>query len=296
MTALLALHLAVLLFGGAGLFGKLLALPPTVIVLGRVVFAGLFLGVVLRSGGIGLGPRARGDGPRLVALGVLLAVHWVTFFHAIQLSSVAVGLLTFATFPLFTAFLEPLLLEDERWSWGDAAAAAVAFGGVALVVPALDWGDAFTRGAFWGTVSGFTFAVLSIANRRLVTRYPPILLTFHQVTWAAVALTPVVAVPALTGASLSYRVPTLPEWGLLVLLGVVFTAGAHGLFIRALGEVRARVAAVVATLEPVYGIVLALLILGEVPGMRELMGGGVILAAAGWVSLRTGGGDGGRNP
>ncbi|MEQ9570407.1 MAG: EamA family transporter, partial [Longimicrobiales bacterium] len=117
MPPLLSVHLAVLLFGAAGLFGKLLALPPTVIVLGRVVFASAALGAVLAARGRrGTDRRAGGGGPvwGLAALGLLLAVHWVTFFHAIQVSSVAVGLLTFATFPVFAALLEPLL-PGERF-------------------------------------------------------------------------------------------------------------------------------------------------------------------------------------
>lgn len=277
--ALLALHLAVLLFGAAGLFGKLVALPPTVLVLGRVVFASLFLAAVLRIRGTGMGLQRRGDAAGLVGLGLLLAAHWVTFFHSIQLSTVAVGLLTFSTFPVFTAVLEPLLLK-ESWSWSSLGAALVSLAGVALVVPELDWANTLTRGAFWGVISGLTFALLSVANRGYVRRYPPLVLAFHQDLWAAVALLPFafgLAAP-----------PTVRELGLLLLLGVVFTALAHTLFIRGLREVRARTASVIATLEPVYGIAFAVLLLGEIPGGRTLAGGAVILAVAAWVSLRSG--------
>jgi drug/metabolite transporter (DMT)-like permease len=157
----------------------------------------------------------------------------------------------------------------------------VALAGVALVIPALDWHNAFSRGALWGTISGLTFAGLSIANRGYRARYPALALTFHQALWAILFLLPVV-----TGTDAR---PTARDRGLLVLLGVVFTALAHGLFIGSLRRVRARVASVVATLEPVYGIVLAALLLREFPGGRTLAGGAVIVAAAGWVTLRGGG-------
>lgn len=277
LPSLAALHSSVLLFGAAGLFGKLLDMHPVAIVLGRVVFASLALGVLLRIRGVPLGLDRRRDAAGLVGLGVLLAVHWATFFHSIQLSSVAVGLLTFSTFPVFTAFLEPLLLRD-RWSWGDVAAALVTFAGVALVAPELDWSNDFTRGAAWGVVSGLTFALLSVANRSYVRRYPALVLAFHQDLWAMVALLPLLP---LLGP-----VPDAGDVALLVLLGVVFTAGAHSLFIHGLREVRARTASVIATLEPVYGILFAALLLGEFPGVRTLIGGGVILGAAAWVSLR----------
>lgn len=284
MPPIAALHASVFLFGAAGLFGKLLALPPDVIVLGRVVFASIALGIVAHRAGHSLRRERGEDGPGLTALGVLLAVHWVTFFHAIQLSNVAVGLLTFSTFPVFTAVLEPLLLRDERWSWTDLAAAVVTLVGVALVVPTFEWANAFVRGAFWGTMSGFTFALLSVANRGYVRRYPPLALTFHQTLWAAVALSPLVAWRIASGhvAGVAFGVR---EFALLALLGIAFTALAHGLFISSLRAVRARVASVVATLEPVYGITLALLILREVPAARTVVGGMIILSAAAWVSL-----------
>lgn len=275
--ALLALHLSVLLFGVAGLFGKLVLLPPLIIVLGRVAFASAALGSILFVGRRSLRLRDRRDAFGLVGLGVLLAVHWVTFFHSIQLSNVAIGLLTYSTFPIFTAFLEPLLLR-ERWSWPDGIAAAVTFTGVALVVPELDWANTLTRGAFWGVVSGLTFALLSIANRGFVRRYDPLVLAFHQDFWATLVLLPSIAV--------LNAVPGRGDMLLLLLLGVVFTALAHGLFIRGLRDVRARTASVIATLEPVYGIGFAIVLLGEAPAPRTLLGGVVILGAAGYVTIR----------
>ncbi|MEJ2538469.1 MAG: DMT family transporter [Gemmatimonadota bacterium] len=273
-----ALHLAALLFGAAGLFGELVLLPAPAIVLGRVTVGGVALGLIIRMRGERLVPARGTDLAGFVGLGALLAVHWVTFFHSIQLSSVAVGLVTYSTFPVFTALLEPALLR-ERWRWGDLGAALVTLVGVSLVVPRIDWASDVTRGAFWGVMSGLTFALLAVANRGYRRRYGALALTFHQLVWAAVVLLPLAApqVSRATGRDLV----------LLALLGVVFTALAHGLFVWALEGIRARVASVVATLEPVYGIVLAALILGEMPSGRTLVGGAVILAAAAWVMLRS---------
>jgi hypothetical protein len=93
-AALVALHAAVALFGFAGLFGKWLALSPVAIVLGRTAIAAIALGILrLRS------PRQAPFDVRLVGNGIVLAVHWLSFFAAIQVSTVAVGLLGFASFP-----------------------------------------------------------------------------------------------------------------------------------------------------------------------------------------------------
>src|SRR5512143_446573 len=113
--SLAEIHLAVFLFGFPGLFAKWLAWPPALIVFGRVLFACLALAAVMA-----LGRRAafrvsgRRDAFLLALCGLILAAHWPMFFKSIQVSSVAVGLLSYASFPVFTAFLEPLMAR-ERW-------------------------------------------------------------------------------------------------------------------------------------------------------------------------------------
>src|SRR5215470_4455591 len=104
--SLVALHAAVLLFGFAGLFGKWLALPPVSIVFGRTLVASVALALLLRFlRDRSVTQQGRFDW-RLVAGGAVLAVHWGAFFQAIQTASVAVGLLGFASFPLFVLLLE----------------------------------------------------------------------------------------------------------------------------------------------------------------------------------------------
>ncbi len=77
-----------------------------------------------------------------------------------------------------------------------------------------------------------------------------------------------------------------------MVLGVFCTAVAHALFIQAMRAVRAGVAAIASALEPVYGIALAWLLLGEVPALRTLAGGALILGAVLWATLRPEAGDG----
>jgi drug/metabolite transporter (DMT)-like permease len=269
--SLLEIHLAVFLFGFPGLFGKWLALSPAVIVFGRVVFAALALGAVL-----GLGRRSvRVSPPRdallLVACGLVLAVHWTMFFKSIQVSSVAVGLLAYASFPVFTVFLEPLLLRERRDRRSLACALLCVFG-VALIVPRLDASDAVFQGVLWGLGSGLTFSVLSILNRVLASRHSSLAVAFYQDLFAALFLLPAVAGTAL---AMSAR-----DLALIVVLGIVCTAAAHTLFIDGMRHVRAGTASILSTLEPVYGILLALVFLKESPSLRTVSGGAVILASA----------------
>ena len=238
---LLAIHLAVLLFGLAGLFGKWIVLPATIIVWGRVFFAAISLGFFLWVRRIPVRLHRRSDYPYLLLLGGLLALHWVTFFRSIQLSTVAIGLLTFSTFPIFTAFLEPVFFR-ERLQIGDILLALVTFAGVALVLPSFSLQDALTRGALWGIASGATFAVLSILNRRYVQQYSSLVIAFYQDLAATMALLPFLLIlqPAISGR----------EWGLLVLLGVVYTAVWHTLFIGGRKSGKARTASSIGAVEP----------------------------------------------
>ncbi|GAB4419198.1 MAG: DMT family transporter [Bacteroidia bacterium] len=273
--ALLHIHLAVLLFGVAGLFGQWLALPPVWIVLGRTLFAAGALGLVAAWRRESLWAQGR-DRWWLLALGPLLAFHWVAFFAAIQQAGVAVALLTFSAFPLFTTLLEALALREQlhrRSLW----LSLVILAGVLLIVPPFAVDETTLRGGLWGLASGASFALLALLNRRQVARHSSRKVAFYQNLSGALVLLPLAGQWAV--------VPTLRDGALLLLLGVVFTGLSHTLFIGGMKEVRARTAALIAALEPVYGIFAAWLLLGEVPGLRTLAGGALILGASLAASL-----------
>lgn len=268
-------HVAVLLFGLSGLFGKWLTLHPMIIVFGRVAFAAPFLFILLwiRKETIRLSkPR---DYLVFILLGAILALHWTAFFLAIQLSTVAIGLLTFSTFPVFVTFIEPLLLKST-FRLRDVLIAAVTLFGVALVIPSFNIENQMTIGALWGILSGLTFALLSVLNKKYVAHYSSRVISFYQFSFAGLLLLPMILPlqPYINGRSLA----------LLALLGIVFTGISHTLFINGLKRVRAQTASIIASLEPVYGILATVVLLGEYPGLREILGGAVILSMAFLVS------------
>jgi drug/metabolite transporter (DMT)-like permease len=267
-SGLFDIHVAVLLFGLAGLFGKFLALPAWCIVLGRTGFAAIALGVVLLLTQPNKQPHNAKTMGLFGLLGLILMVHWVTFFHAIQVSSVAVGLLAFSTFPVFITFLEPWWFREKRRPMDMVTALLVVLGLCIMVYPS-SFGGAVFSGVCWGTISGFTFAILSLLNRKWVREYPPVVITFYQNAGVTLLLLPMMAwveVHIDTG-----------QLGMLALLGVVCTALSHALFIRGLTFVRAQLASVIACLEPVYGVIFAYFLLHETPSAHTLAGGAVIL-------------------
>lgn len=267
---MIEIHTAVLFFGLAGLFGKLVLLPALIIVLGRVIFAAIFLALLSLYLKQNIKLNQKRDYFYLFILGIILALHWWTFFQAIQVSTVAVGLLTYSTFPIFVTFLEPYFFK-EKIKRSDIFLAVITFLGVILVVPRFEIANNITRGALWGIASGFTFAVLSLLNRKYVKKYSSIVIAFYQDSAAAIVLLPFLFLMEFT--------ITIKDILLLVLLGVCFTAIAHTLFIKGLTNIKAQTASIIACLEPVYGIVIAIFLLGEVPGLRIISGGMLILAA-----------------
>lgn len=264
---LLQIHVAVLLFGLSGLFGKYVTLPAPLITLGRVVFAALALGIVLAATRSRFALQGR-DRLLLPLTGVVLAFHWAAFFQSVQVSTVAIALVSFATFPVFVTFLEPLVARQPLRGM-DVVLALLTLAGAALVVPSFELSNNITQGVLWGLLTAGSFAVLSLLNRHYVRRYSSLLISFYQDVTAALVLLPFL---------LFYHQPVTPaDLALLLVLGVIFTALAHTLFIQGLRGVKAQTASIISSLEPVYGIIFAAVPLAEIPTPRTLAGGAIIL-------------------
>lgn len=270
---LLAVNCAVLLFGLAGVLGKLSGLPAPSITLGRVVGAGAVLMVFTRLRRIALRPATRRDGAVLLFQGVLLAVHWTAFFESINVANVAIGLLSFSSFPLFTLTLEPLLLR-QRPSRLQTVAACAIIPGIYLLVPTFSLDNSATAGVLWGLLAGATFALLSVINRWLGRRYNSVAISLYQDGVAAVVLLPTLLITHVT-PFLHLRVVLI-----VLALGLFCTALAHTLFIEGMRSITAQLASVIASLEPVWGIGFAFVLLAEVPSLRTAVGGAIIVVAA----------------
>jgi drug/metabolite transporter (DMT)-like permease len=269
---LLQIHIAAFLFGFAGLFGKFISSDPLVIVFGRTFFAAIALYLY---GHLAAKTRFTGINRTrflfFILQGVLLAVHWWSFFLSIRISSVAVGLVTYSTFPLFVTFMEPFFFR-ERLEKKDIAIALAVFAGIVLVIPEFDFSNTTTQGAAWGVFSGFTFALLALVNRKNARTGDAITVAFYQNLFASLFLFfPLILTrPAF---------PAIQDWPDILFLGVVCTALSHTLFIHALKIIRAQTASIIAGLEPVYGIALAFILLSEIPTLRTLSGGIIIIGA-----------------
>ncbi|MCU7649837.1 DMT family transporter [Pseudomonas piscis] len=282
-TALGALHIGALMFGLTGVFGKLAAASPAVIVFGRAAFAVLALGFFARLASNAPWQRlATGDWLRLLLSGLLLAGHWVSFFVSVKIAGVAIATLGFASFPAFTVILEGLIFR-ERIRINEIVLVALVSIGLVLVTPDFDLASQATTGLLWSVASGLLFSLLSLNNRAGSGRIPAVQAALCQNLVVGLCLLPVAA-------------PELPEvramdWLWISLLGIFCTGLAHSLFVASLAVIKARTAAVVFALEPVYGITVAWVLFGENPTLRMLLGGALIITAI-VVSTRLSAGSG----
>lgn len=272
----LTAHISVFLFGLTGLFGKFIALNPLIIVFGRVSIAALFMFVWLIVSKEPLKLNNNAEYKKLLFMGILLALHWTSFFASIQLSNVAIGLLTFSTFPVFVSFFKPLFFHKK------IAKKEVLFGfitiiGILFVVPLKDIFSDTMIGSIIGIISGALYAIFTIYNEKLVQTYSGKKVAFYEQAVATIFLLP--------SLFIIKPVVTTKDIVLLVLLGTVFTGVAHTMFISSLKHISAYMASIITMLEPIYSIILAYLVLGEELNIKIAIGGIIILSTVAFISM-----------
>lgn len=267
---LIEIHTAVFLFGLAGLFGKWITLSPIFIVLGRVFFASITLFLILQISRKSILIHPRINYFFLFIMGLLLSVHWITFFQSIQVSTVSIGLLSFSTYPMFTTLFEPIV-TSEKFVKINLLFSAICILGVYLIVPHFNLADSGFKGVLWGLVSGLTFSFLTIMNRRFSQIYSSPVIAFYQDFFAFLILIPFLFILRFELSGKNFI--------LLAVLGIVCTAISHTLFIKGMKTIKAQTASIIHALEPVYGIIFAFILLNEIPSLRTILGGVVILAA-----------------
>lgn len=270
------LHIAVMLFGLSAVLGQFVTAIAVIIAGGRVIFSSLTLLIFSLATRSSLKLKNKKDYRIALFTGIILAIHWTTFFQAIQSSSVAIGTITFSAFPLFLTFLEPLIFH-EKLRIHSVISALILLLGIGITVPALSLENKTTVGIVWGLISALAYAVMSLCNRYLSQFYESRIICLYEQGTAAVVL-----FPAFFLIQTQWTVQNIAG---IAVIGVICTALAHSLYVAAQRNVKAQTAGVISGMETVYGILFAFLFLKEVPGLRELIGGAVILGVAVFSSL-----------
>ena len=270
-SGLIELHLAVLMFGGTALFSKLIPLSALDITFWRCIAAALILALLIKFSRKPLSLEHKHDYLIAIALGIIVSLHWVTYFAAMQLSSVAIGMIAFFTYPVMTVIAEPLL-TGNKIKLIDMISGILVFIGVILLIPEANFSNDTTLGIAIGILSAMLFTARNLLQKRYFTQYSGPHAMFYQTLVAAVFLMPWHETPLNS--------ITLDVWELIILLGIVFTAAPHALFTSALRQLSAKTVGLVSCLQPFYGAMLALMILGERLNLNTLLGGTIIVATA----------------
>jgi drug/metabolite transporter (DMT)-like permease len=258
--ALLQIHACVVLWGFTAILGKLISLPAAALVWWRMLIVALALLLLPR-----VWRSLRAMPPRLLAIyagiGVVVALHWLTFYGAIKLANASVAATCMALGSVFAAVLEPKL-TGRRMSWRELALGLAAIPGVALVVGGIDAG--MRVGFAVGVVSGALTAVFTVMNKRWATRSDALAVTWVEMVsgWLFVWLClPLVAL--LPAADASLVLPDARDGALLLVLALACTVLPFALSLVALRQVSAFSMQLALNLEPVYAIALAIVLLGE---------------------------------
>lgn len=273
--ARLQIHFCVLLWGVTAILGKLITLPALPLVLWRMLLVALAL---LLVPGVWRGLKAM---PRRLILayagiGVLVSLHWLTFYAAIKLSNASVGATCIALGPVFLAFIEPWIAK-RKFNPRELFIGAAVVPGVVMVVGGVP--DDMRIGLAVGVLSALFVALFGSLNKRLVQHGDPLTVTFIELGTGTVFLA--LLAPLLPHSGPAFMLPDLHDSLLLLALAFGCTLLPFALALVALRHMTAFGTQMVTNLEPVYSIVLAIVFLGE---QHELdrwfyVGVAVILAA-----------------
>lgn len=260
--AQLQIHLCVLLWGFTAILGKLITLPALPLVWWRMLLVVVAVALIPRFWR-GLRAMPLRIGLAYAGIGMLVALHWLTFYGAIKLANASVAATCMALATVFTALIEPLVVRT-RLSWRELALGIGVLPGVALVVGGVPTG--MRAGIAVGVMSAALVAIFGSLNKRFVGRADPLTVTGIELGAGTVLLTllaPAMATlfPVFDGPLL--EVPGARDMAWLLVLALACTLFPFSLALVALRHMSAFGAQMALNLEPVYAIVLAMLLLGE---------------------------------
>ncbi|GEA07199.1 membrane protein [Alteromonas sp. KUL42] len=274
--SLVSLHFTIMLLGGTALFSRVVPLSASDITLMRSIFACVALFAFLKIAKHKITLNCKKDYGVAVGLGLLMALHWVTYFAAMQYAGVSVGMIALFTFPVITVLIEPFF-ERVRLVWQDIVSTLTVIVGVYLIVPENTLENDVTLGVLIGIASAILYSFRNLFHRKHFKHYSGAQAMAWQTLIIAIVMLPVGSGNILNASTNS--------WLMLLLLGTVFTALPHALIAASLRHLRAKTFSLIACMQPLYGVFLAIVLLNEKPGWTTLLGGILITSASVYETL-----------
>jgi drug/metabolite transporter (DMT)-like permease len=255
----LKLHFIVFLWGFSAILGKLVSIPAVEMVLFRSIIAAAGMAMVIYFSK-GTFKVSGNDAVRLLLIGSIVAVHWISFFGSARVSNVSVSLVGFATNSLWAALLEPWFNNTRLKKYEVVLGCVVVLG---LYIIFFDF--QYKLGLIIGIVAGFTSALFSCFNSRMVQRVPARTITFYEMIGAFTAI--VLFLPVYQYMFAENHVlqlaPSANDWIYITLLAVVCSVYAYTVAVELMKRVSVFMIQLTLNLEPLYGIIVAVIIFEE---------------------------------
>ncbi|HIU37292.1 MAG TPA: DMT family transporter [Candidatus Aphodousia faecigallinarum] len=255
--AFIALHLSILFAGFTGVLGRLITLNEGLLVWYRVMMASGFflLYLAISRGQIRLGFK---DIFRIAWVGLLLSIHWLLFYGSIKYSNVSIGVVCFASVGFFTAIIDPFW-SKRAFSIREVAFSLLTILGIALI---FHFDTRYQVGIILGILSAIAASVLTIETRRVGSDYPPMTFLFYEVLSSFVIMSAILPI-YLAIFPVETIAPSVSDLIYLLLLSSFCTVGLFYFQLEALKDLSAFTVNLSFNLEPVYSIILAMIIFHE---------------------------------
>ena len=272
------LHFIVFIWGFSGILGKLVVIPAYEMVFYRTILSAIGIGMVMLAvkENFKVEPKVF---IHLLFIGVIVAVHWLSFFASARVSNVSVSLVGFATNSLWTALLDPLFNRNAVKKFELVLGLIVIFG--LYIIFSFDF--QYHLGLLLGVLSGFTSALFSIFNARMVKRNPAYTICFYEMIGAFLGLALFLPVYKMTWAANEtlQLIPSAMDWVYMIILTVSCSVYAYTTAVELMKKVSVFLIQLTLNLEPVYGIIMAVIIFGaeEKMGLNFYVGTLIILSA-----------------
>ena len=273
---ILLLHFTVLIWGFTGVLGDLISVSALHLVWYRVLIASvtLFIYFKIRKKNIHVSSQ---DLIKFLGVGLLVGLHWICFFYSIKISTVSVTLVTLSSLTLFTAILEPIFYKRSI-SKGDIVVGLIIIVGIYLI---FKFEIQYWQGIIFGLLAALFASIFSILNGKMVKTSSPSIITFYEMIGAWIGVSVILL---LTGEFNQEMLLSQTDLVYLILLGSICTALAYVIGVAVMKELSAFTVALTTNLEPVYGILLAMLIIGQKEKMSlGFYAGAVIILGAVFV-------------
>jgi len=274
LSSHLKLHFIVLIYGFTAILGKLITLPATQLVWYRMLIALITFYLFIRWKGTELSIVPK-QIFKLFGIGIIVALHWITFFAAIKFANVSVALGCFATTTLFTSLMEPFFFR-KRINILEVIIGLFIIVGLYLI---FSFETRYTAGMIVGLISAFLAGLFTVLNKKMVLHQKASVISFYEMMGGFSCITIYLLFSFRGGDQL--LIPTSIDLIYLLALGTICTAFAFAVQVDIMKHLSAYIVALTINLEPVYGIVMAYFIFGETEHMTGgfYLGTSIILAS-----------------